>query len=223
MRPPARLAQGTYDRPLPGKRRATGARIASCSSWPAADEPAQDLFSLARDTIRLDVWSPVHADAALERAWRWGWTLIGINHRDLHSFATTRRVTRGRAEDPRRCPVVATKRLSTRRPGQMAGDRSPHLPARRELMRKDRSGGGEEGLVGAGYELHAGQAHPSRARGAARWSLGSRKEKRPLERPPRGHRRALARSLRSGARRPRPGDVLATRAPRAQGRRRRPN
>lgn len=78
------------------------------------DETAKDLFSLARDYHAMDVLVEVHDEAELERALALEADMIGINNRDLNTFATDTAVTlRLAPKIPEEVLVVAESGLST--------------------------------------------------------------------------------------------------------------
>jgi indole-3-glycerol phosphate synthase len=79
------------------------------------DEAARDMFSLARDYHGMDVLVEAHDDAELTRALALGADLIGINNRDLRTFATDADITLKLAPKvPNDVLVVAESGLSTR-------------------------------------------------------------------------------------------------------------
>ncbi len=78
------------------------------------DETAKDLFSLARDYHAMDVLVEVHNEAELKRAIALEADMIGINNRDLNTFATDTAVTLKLAPKiPEEVVVVAESGLST--------------------------------------------------------------------------------------------------------------
>jgi indole-3-glycerol phosphate synthase len=78
------------------------------------DETAKDLYSLARDYHAMDVLVEVHTEAELERALALEADMIGINNRDLNTFATDTAVTLRLAPHiPDEVLVVAESGLST--------------------------------------------------------------------------------------------------------------
>jgi indole-3-glycerol phosphate synthase len=82
------------------------------------DDAARSLFSLARDYHAMDVLVEVHDARELDRALGLGADMIGINNRDLKTFATDIGVTlRLAPEIPRDVVVVAESGLSS--PGDL--------------------------------------------------------------------------------------------------------
>ena len=79
------------------------------------DETARDLFSLARDYHAMDVLVEVHDEAELDRGVALGADMIGINNRDLRTFATDTALTARLAPRiPKDILVVAESGLATR-------------------------------------------------------------------------------------------------------------
>ena len=79
------------------------------------DEAARDMFSLARDYHAMDVLVEVHDEAELDRALALGADMIGINNRDLKTFATDLGVTlRLAPKIPNDVLVVAESGLGSR-------------------------------------------------------------------------------------------------------------
>jgi indole-3-glycerol phosphate synthase len=79
------------------------------------DEGAKDLFSLARDYHAMDVLVEVHDEAELERALALGADMIGVNNRDLKTFATDLGITlRLAPKIPKDVLVVAESGLGRR-------------------------------------------------------------------------------------------------------------
>jgi len=79
------------------------------------DEAARDMFSLARDYHAMDVLVEVHDEAELDRALALGADMIGVNNRDLKTFATDLGVTLRLAPNiPKDVLVVAESGLGRR-------------------------------------------------------------------------------------------------------------
>jgi indole-3-glycerol phosphate synthase len=78
------------------------------------DESARIMFSLARDYHAMDVLVEVHDERECDRALGLGADMIGINNRDLHTFATDLAVTQRLAPGiPDDVLVIAESGLST--------------------------------------------------------------------------------------------------------------
>jgi indole-3-glycerol phosphate synthase len=78
------------------------------------DESARIMFSLARDYHAMDVLVEVHDERECDRALGLGADMIGINNRDLHTFATDLAVTQRLAPGiPEDVLVIAESGLST--------------------------------------------------------------------------------------------------------------
>ncbi|MBV9992220.1 MAG: indole-3-glycerol phosphate synthase TrpC [Alphaproteobacteria bacterium] len=118
------------------------------------DETAKDLFSLARDYHAMDVLVEVHDESELERAVALGSDMIGINNRDLHSFATDTAVTMRLAPlIPNETLVVAESGLSTREDlDRLAEIGVTTFLIGESLMRKDDVAAATRALIGA--KLH---------------------------------------------------------------------
>ncbi len=115
------------------------------------DETAKDLFSLARDYHAMDVLVEVHDEAELERAVALGSDMIGINNRDLHSFATDTSVTMRLAPlIPNETLVIAESGLSTREDlDKLAEIGVTTFLIGESLMRQDDVAAATRALIGA--------------------------------------------------------------------------
>ena len=118
----------------------------------AVDDAAADALAAAARSWGMDAIAEVHDEAELDRALRLDCRLIGINNRDLKTFATTLATTERLAPHvPPGRIVIAESGISRpcrpRAPGEAWRAR---LPRGREPDAPARRGGGDPGIAGRG-------------------------------------------------------------------------